>query len=394
MPFLFTLETISNAAARVRQRRLLQPQFEAAAKPYREGRNIPSLDGLRAVSVLLVVLNHFLERGFAIAPYWLGVVGNGQLGVNTFLVISGFLITRLLVKELDASATISLRRFYFRRSLRIFPAFYVFMAVAAIIIFLGRDPAGWRGWLSAATYTWNYNLHTSGWVLGHTWSLSLEEQFYLFWPAVVLISGKRRAATIAAVAIATEPMVRVATYVLVPALRGNLGMMVHTRLDTLMFGGIVALTYETSAFKRIAGKLASPWVAAAASAFALFASPALQLRYKGAYVLPFGMTLDACCITIVLLYAVRFSTGRFGRILNLRWVRHLGVLSYSIYLWQQLFTGPAPLVRGVWALPALLAVAELSYWLVERPMLRFRDGILSRRPAASEGQARVLSAPA
>src|SRR6202012_2021226 len=94
-------------------------------------RNIPSLDGLRAISVLMVIAAHIngvLAHLFPAIPFWIYLVW-GSLGVQTFFVLSGFLITHLLLKELASTGTIRLRRFYFRRSLRIFPAFYVYLAV-------------------------------------------------------------------------------------------------------------------------------------------------------------------------------------------------------------------------------------------------------------------------
>src|SRR5271156_4374885 len=121
-------------------------------------RNIPSLDGLRALSVFMVVSAHVsgeLSRLIPVIPFWLYIVW-GALGVQTFFVISGFLITHLLLKELNATGTISLKRFYFRRALRIFPAFYVYLAITLAVTLAGWTVGELRAFIVAGTYTWNY----------------------------------------------------------------------------------------------------------------------------------------------------------------------------------------------------------------------------------------------
>jgi len=143
-------------------------------------RSIPSLDGLRAASVAVVIVGHSLAylHGEANRFPYLQLSELGQSGVDAFFVISGFLITYLLLKEKDATGTISLRNFYFRRFFRIFPPFYAYLAVVGILWVAGLARQDVRAFLSAATYTWNYAPHATSWLLAHTWSLSLEEQFY------------------------------------------------------------------------------------------------------------------------------------------------------------------------------------------------------------------------
>src|SRR3984957_15597986 len=121
-------------------------------------RNIPSLDRLRPISVLMVIAGHMngaLARLIPYVPFWLYLVW-GALGVQTFFVISGFLITHLLLKELNATGTVNLKRFYFRRALRIFPPFYVYMAAVLALTLAGWAAGELRAFVVAATYTWNY----------------------------------------------------------------------------------------------------------------------------------------------------------------------------------------------------------------------------------------------
>src|SRR4051812_34868116 len=143
-------------------------------------RSLPSLDGLRAISIGLVLLGHLIgTRGFVQSMPLANDAG--LLGVRVFFVISGFLITSILLDELSRKGTIALPRFYFRRTMRLFPASYFLVGCIAVL-------AGWgivrleSGDLTLAiTYTTNFRTHR-GWSLGHLWSLAVEEQFYLLWP--------------------------------------------------------------------------------------------------------------------------------------------------------------------------------------------------------------------
>ena len=313
-------------------------------------------------------------------PVWLGsapgvfFLGNGGLGVSVFFVISGFLITRLLMGEQDKTDDINLKRFYFRRALRIFPAFYAYLVVLGILWSQGLISESSQSFLRAGTYTWNYFGTGGFWFLGHTWSLSLEEQFYLLWPACLVFLPRRHCRNFALAVMALSPASRVVTYYLLPDWRGHLGMMLHTRLDTIMFGCWLALVWDNERFAAAVKLLVRPWIVALASLFALFADPLLLEKFRGYYSLPLGMTLEAACISLVLIYVVRQPGTAAGRLLNLPAVRHIGVISYSLYLWQQLFTPPG---HGLFPLNILaaFACAELSYRLLERPMLQLRDAL-------------------
>jgi peptidoglycan/LPS O-acetylase OafA/YrhL len=121
------------------------------------------------------------------------------------------------------------------------------------------------------------------------------------------------------------------------------------------------------------------WVAALAAAFVLFLGPVLLgARFRGSYGMVFGLTLNALCLSLILLYVVRLPGSPVGRLLNTPVLRHVGVISYSLYLWQQMFTGVNSVRFFPWSLPAILACAELSYWCVERPSLRLRERLESR----------------
>jgi peptidoglycan/LPS O-acetylase OafA/YrhL len=295
-------------------------------------------------------------------------------------VISGFLITHLLLKELHASGTISLKHFYFRRALRIFPAFYVYLVVAGLVTLAGWVAGNLRAFVVAGTYTWNY-LGGGSELLEHTWSLSLEEQFYLLWPAALVLLGTRKGSKLAIWVILLSPVSRIVTYYLAPNHRALLNAMLHTGLDSIMFGCLLAILWRNPSFNRIVGPLVRGWTALLAAAFVLVLAPVfLGAHFRGSYNLVFGFTLNAVCLSLILLYVVRQPESVVGRVLNTPVLRHLGVISYSLYLWQQMFTGDDGLRFFPWNLPAILACAELSYWLVERPALRLRERLESGLP--------------
>jgi peptidoglycan/LPS O-acetylase OafA/YrhL len=349
--------------------------------PSTSSRTIPSLDGLRAASVGLVIAGHYLaylpglEGRFPFAQLsWAG-----QSGVDVFFVISGFLITYILLQEHKENGAISLWRFYLRRFFRIFPPFYVYLASVVVLSVWGFAPQDRRNLISAATYTWNYMSHAPSWLLGHTWSLSLEEQFYLAWPPLLVLLGKRKSRYLAVACIVFSPALRLATYVLAPSLRGMVPVMLHTRLDTIMFGCAIALFWDEPRFHAAINKLLRADIACGSIVYILIA-PILSERFQARYDWLIGYPLRGLLISIVMLYVVCKPATRMGYALNLAPVRHLGVISYSLYLWQQMFTAghswPFPV-----AFVALFACAEGSYWLVERPSLRARDWIEARVPA-------------
>ncbi len=337
-------------------------------------RNIPSLDGLRALSIGMVLISHLnvaLVPRFPAIPPWL--YGSwGFSGVAVFFVISGFLITHILLKELNNVGTISLKRFYFRRAFRIFPPFYLYLIVAGILVAIGLFQGTLRSFIVAATYTWNY-LGGGSVLLEHTWSLSLEEQFYLLWPAALILLGRRKSSKLAFALIFLSPLSRVASYFLMPHHRAFLVAMLHTRVDTIMFGCLMALLWTNERFERFTRPLANGWVAATGALYVLVAHPILQAHLGGTYNLVLGLSVEAAFLSIILLYAVRVPASPFGRLLNTAALRHIGVISYSLYLWQQIFTRENSAPFFPWNLLPILICAELSYWLVERPSFRLRD---------------------
>jgi peptidoglycan/LPS O-acetylase OafA/YrhL len=345
-----------------------------------KSRNIPSLDGLRAISILLVILGHSSE----VFSHWTRIPERSYLylahtGVMVFFVISGFLITNLLLKEWNATGKISLKSFYLRRAFRIFPPFYVYLSIIFALTLAGVFHTPLRAFFFAAIYSINYYLGPGGGFVGvqHIWSLSTEEQFYLLWPAVLLLTGRRRSIYFATCLILISPFSRIVTYqILAPENRAMVNRMFHSSLDTIMFGCLLALLWRSDRFNRLMRPFIGPsmgsWVMGGSVFFLIVIDPFLDYRFHGVYGLIAGMTLEGVAISLILLHVVRRPETLSGRFLNLATMRHIGIISYSLYLWQNILIGELGRYFP-YDLLAVLAAAELSYWVVERPALRLRE---------------------
>ena len=350
---------------------------------------LPCLDGLRAISILFVVVSHCQHTINGGLPFLVGFLfAKGGLGVFIFFVLSGYLITWLLRQERERTGSISLRAFYARRAIRIFPAFYTYLGVLILLCALGVFYIRKQHFLWAGIYLWNYEhlwdsepaVGVGFRFLGHLWSLSLEEQFYLLWPGALVLLGLRRAVFAALALVLFMPVSRVLTYFLFPGSRGQVFMMVHTGADALMFGCLLALCQGHPGLEAAFERFRRPAWPIIAALLAWIALPELQSalpgHLSGAFDLTIGRTLSGLCIAFVVGWLLRHPTSVAGRFLNTRLLVHTGVLSYSIYLWQTLFLAPE---NRSWAgrfplnLVCLLAVAHLSYWLVEKPCRNLRN---------------------
>lgn len=355
-----------------------------------EKRSIPSLDGIRALAIVAVVLGH--SRSPMLNHSWMAPFRNGSLGVVGFFVLSGFLITGILLREIDKTGTVSIKRFYARRSFRIFPAFYVYLQVIAILGGLHYVSLNLTSWLSAATYTWNYTIPASSYSLAQTWSLSLEEQFYLLWPLCLVLFRKKTCLQIAIVSILISPISRVLTYLLFPALRGHINMMLHTHIDAILTGAALALAQNLGLYTQLRNHLAKAyWLLPVGIYFALH--PTLEAAMRGYFSLPLGATLDELSCGIVMLHVVQYPQLPLGRFLNWKPIAHIGKVSYSIYLWQQLFVGENQRTPFPFNLIWIFLCAEGSYWLIEQPFLRLRDRMFCSSRETVEKRA-VSSSPA
>jgi peptidoglycan/LPS O-acetylase OafA/YrhL len=367
---------------------------------------IPSLDGLRALSIIAVVLGHL--SGTQGAPAWLGTVNLAHLGVSVFFIISGFLITGLLITEEERRGRISLPHFYLRRTLRIMPAYYVFLLAMVIAVLFGPLQIGAIDFAHAATYTINYGGHRS-WEIGHFWSLAVEEQFYLLWPLTFLLAGRKRAAYIALGAVCVIPVLRLAEFtyesqfpwdVVHGANEWIIGVTFETAADGIALGCLMALWRPQLDAHPVVRRVTEYWWL---PLVLMGVSVLFGHRWKSRYLLT--DTFANLAIGTMLLRVLRDDSRPLARMLNARPLAYIGTLSYSIYLWQQPFLYAVPWqkarhvpIGGWWrAFPQNLvltaACAVGSYYLVEKPFLRLRPRVerwwdsrpsVRRRLSASE----------
>jgi peptidoglycan/LPS O-acetylase OafA/YrhL len=342
---------------------------------------IPSLDGWRALSVLFVLVAHSRIDGESTSLYYYF----GVTGVRFFFVISGFLITWLLLREEGSKGRISLGSFYLRRAFRILPVYYVFLIVAFVserLVFPTQSTSIYQ-WLASLTFTANYS-EARG-ITGHLWTLSVEEQFYLLWPlAFILIRSQRSRVVILTSIIIAAPVLRALGYVLAkdsiqPFIFHRFSFLFHN--DILSWGCLSAMILwhrpnlwqkirDVGLFLPITGLL-------------LITSPLLinSVSETTWISVPFNATFQAVGFTSVMLSSIVLSKRHAFSFLNWPIVIWFGTISYSLYLWHMLFTPEilAPYgwvpetypARFIWVIPAILC-SVISYYSLEKTFMACR----------------------
>jgi peptidoglycan/LPS O-acetylase OafA/YrhL len=362
-----------------REAELAPAAAPAARKPF----YIPSLDGIRAVSFLIVFVSHA----------GLGHIVPGGLGVTIFFFLSGYLITTLLRMEYDKSDGVDFKQFYVRRALRIFPPFYLILAIATGLTALGvlEGELNPLAVLSQLFYLNNYYVVATGSFDGFApgtgiyWSLAVEEHFYMVFPFVYLLlrrlvpGGGRQALVLGAMCVAVLAWRCVLVYGLGSA-PDRTYVATDARIDSILFGCILAV-YANPMLDKVQ---ISPrrtlllWVPLGL-ALLLFT---LVYRDDG-FRETFRYTLQGLAFFPLFIAAIRFPEWPLFSWLNIGWVRFWGVLSYSLYLVHQVVLAlveqyvPLPLIaQGALALALSFGAAYLSYRAVEKPLARMRRRLL------------------
>jgi peptidoglycan/LPS O-acetylase OafA/YrhL len=375
--------------------------METAVRPSLSGRTrIESLDGVRGIAVILVLAVHFqnmavLPQTSAVSRWLSGLMSWGWSGVDLFLVLSGFLITGILLDTTDSEKRF--QSFYHRRILRTFPLYYavVLLSLAASVLvrhsnhILGPSPIGWVAYLLYVQNWWmpfGDPHHME--FLGPLWSLAIEEQFYLVWPLCVWRLSTRTLTKICSLGVLGAFLLR---FGLTSHITPTLGFVVYlntfTRMDALLVGGLCAIAVRDTVLLVRFRKLAPIALAAVASGLAL-----IVFRGHDAWndpdVLVYGHLLLAigfACL-ILLAYYLNGAGTAFDKTLCSKSLKLFGKYSYGIYVYQGLVLEltlhlfrhrpwwgysirNALLVAFAWVAGPFL-IAFLSYHLFEKRFLR------------------------
>lgn len=331
---------------------------------------IQGLDFLRAVAVLSVLFDH---------------AGYGLLvdGVELFFVISGFLITLLLLLELEVSGDINLIAFYRRRIARLLPAFYVYLAAGLLTLLVRGKPIPWDAVISGIFYVLNYYQGLTGaqnHFLSHCWSLAVEEQFYLLWPfALLFLTGRRLRLDLTLIVIVSFVVVlRPLLFLGFHVSEAYVYRALETRTDQLMIGCLLAVLLRRSSIRQFFERLPL-WVLAATVLLIVISSQWHDCAtYKFSIGFAFEPILMALMIPLVITCAQ--GSGWLAKLFNWRFTALVGEASYGMYLVHPLILHSTQglVLRlthsmGIATIIAILAIACIaiaSLWLFENPMRR------------------------
>ncbi|MDR3678100.1 MAG: acyltransferase [Acidobacteriota bacterium] len=329
---------------------------------------LPTLDGWRAFAVLAVIFSHFAYSASVIKqmPHWVYWVltGSGVKGVQLFFAISGFLITSRLIEESNCSGRISLKRFYVRRVCRILPPATTYLLIVAFLGLAGVLPFSLKYWLSALCFFRNY-MPAGGTVIDvHYWTLSVEEQFYLIWPALLVLFGLYRARYTASILILGIWVWRLIAFHHIGGATLGQGEWERAEVcfDGLLLGCLFALALESPKLTK--------WLAKYLTVGAVAVIVVIILVTGGRTYTPSGRSIQSMLMPFLIVATMLNPHTWLGRLLEFSVLRWIGRLSYSLYIWQQLFTFERFLPWSSMQLLALFGVAALSFYFIEKPMIR------------------------
>ncbi|MBI1781730.1 MAG: acyltransferase [Sphingobacteriales bacterium] len=343
----------------------------------------PQLDSLRAIAVILVIISHWFTHEQILNRY----TSNGILGVTLFFVLSGFLITGILMRskqqvESGASIRAAFKVFYIRRALRIFPVYYLLLILLLIFNLSDiRDNFWWHFFYASNFYFWLKEAF--GGSLSHLWSLSVEEQFYICWPAILLFSPRKYLPTILVSGIILSVLFRYQ----ITTDQNELGrILMPGSLDSFCIGGLLAYgrLYHNKWYQQYV-KYRSLFVLFSFLLLILVHTPFFNNAGKYFYVsfyfllisVAFGIQIDRVADTV--------NTPVISVILNNRVLLYIGKISYGVYLFHNFipylysinlpsFLQPASMyIAQAVRFVLLIGLASSSWYLFERPILRLKD---------------------
>ena len=347
---------------------------------------LPALDGMRAISIMLVFISHMVYS----SGIYLGNFIPGGFGVTIFFYISGFLITRLLLEEASHRKTISLKMFYIRRVLRLYPPLLVMLLLITLYLLIVKHFIPYKELLAALFYYENYYLilfSPKVFYYGILWSLAIEEHFYLFYPLLFLIFIKKPKQFIVVIVILLIVSL-LARFAIASKYNANhfsydstFGLS-HYRFDSILYGCLSALLINSRFADKFKAITSNKIIFGLAIAGILF-----SLTYRNEY---FRQTaryslqgLSLLVVVTAIIYSYTYSA--LNKILSSRYMVTLGKWSYSIYLFHAvviIFLDDLPtknkLVYVVLYLVGSLSLSILSYYYVEQPFFKLRKKFGSR----------------
>jgi peptidoglycan/LPS O-acetylase OafA/YrhL len=365
--------------------------------------HIPTLDGWRAVAILGVMLRHasyyfFSPAGLFPHPKIDACLLRGGSGVDVFFVLSGFLICSRLVHEQQVMGTISLKSFYIRRAFRILPPYLFYLLAVAALSIAGVIAVSKLEFAGCLFFFRNFVTGAaSGWYTSHFWTLALEEHFYLFIPWFLFFAGKKRAALwmLVLTLVTTLFCLLNAEGRLLSSILAHrfINADVENRIFELMVGAWLGVMWSNPAFRRRFQK-ARP---------ILWLMPCVLILVSLARPLVLGLNFLVFSVAVgMLMVLTALNPASFvGRVLEFPVLRWIGRMSYSLYLWQQMFfvldIAPSVLPLGIfqrWPLAPLMVFgcASISFYFMERPCTRFGRHVSAKLNFGRLGEHQVQAA--
>lgn len=381
------------------------PQRDAAVVDARSTTRVAALDGVRGAAIFIVLVHNagFVLRGStAVLPKIASAITvTGWIGVQLFFVLSGFLITGILMDARGSPRFF--RTFYLRRTLRIFPLYYIFLAAAFLLVPLAAELPSWSA--TAHRNQWWYWLYASNWGsplghdvpgLSHFWSLAVEEQFYVVWPLVVFLLSGRALIGLCVTIIVTAPLARWILHTFAMPVLASYEF-TFARWDALAFGAVLAIVLRDGAGRAWLARRAGPLAATALAALGLLVLVERGFHEDDVAVQIAGQSLVAALFAWVIYASSAPVAGGVRAGLSAPWLRFLGKYSYAIYVFHYpihrigsyYFSDAVNGADTNWRLLRLagyvgavaatsIVAAVLSWRLLEKPFLDLKDKLAPR----------------
>jgi len=353
--------------------------------PILDQKTYPSLNGLRAISIIMVLFSHFIHRYYVRFD---SLTYLGTLGVDVFFVISGFLITTLCIKEKAITGNLSLKNFYIRRALRILPVAYLYIFVIATLNYFLKLNITFLSFVSSAFFLANLSFFKkphlgvqSDWNLGHYWSLAVEEQFYILFPIFI----KKKFSVYVGILVTVIFLVPLIIYFQSIFSSLNIGILTAALRYVIKFQGIaIGCLFSVLLFKGYLN-------------FGQYKLPLTVISIFMIFYLKFDVefSLESCFKNLATSVFVGFivvnnispQTNVIYKFLNLKVLNFIGILSYSIYIWQQLFLSndpKFPLSKYPINLIFLAIIPCLSYFYYEKYFLKLKARFIKTKQHKKE----------